>query len=59
VVVYRIVGKPVPGNRPVNMEIAPHARSATRTAAGNGSDPVLRADPHHHPGSGPAPTGTA
>jgi cell division protease FtsH len=57
--VYRIVGKPVPGNRPANMEIAPHARSATRTAAGNGSDPVLRADPHHHPGSGPAPTGTA
>jgi cell division protease FtsH len=56
--VYRIAGKPVPGDRPANLEIAPHTRAAARTAAGNGSDPALRADPQHHPGTGPAATGT-
>ena len=57
--VYRIAGKPVPGPRPANLEIAPHARSTARTAGGNGSDPALHADPQHRPGTGPATTGTA
>jgi cell division protease FtsH len=47
--VYRIVGKPVPGHRPQELAIAPHARS---TATGNGSDPALRADPQHRPETG-------
>jgi len=56
--VYQIVCKPAPGHQPQELAIAPHARSTARTAAGNGSDPALRADPQHRPTTGPAASGT-
>jgi cell division protease FtsH len=55
--VYQIAGKPVPGHRPQELAIAPHARSMATTAAGNGSDPALRTDPHHRPRPAPRPPG--
>jgi cell division protease FtsH len=56
--VYRIVGKPVPGHRPRELAIAPHAGSNSAAAAGDGSGPPLRADPQRRLATGPAPSGT-
>ena len=50
--VYRIVGKPVPEQRPEQMAIGPHPRAAAK-AAGDGSGPALKADRR------PSGTGTA
>jgi len=56
--VYRIVGKPVPGHRPKELAIAPHAKAAAGAVARDGSGPALRADPQHRSGTGPAASGT-
>ncbi len=56
--VYRIVGKPAPGRRPQELAIAPHAGSRSGAAAGDGSGPVLLADPQHRPGTGAATSET-
>jgi hypothetical protein len=53
--VYRIVGKPVPGHRPVELAIAPHTKAAA--VAPDGSSTPVRKDPHR-PGTGTAGSGT-
>jgi cell division protease FtsH len=54
--VYRIVGKPVPEHRPVELAIAPHTKAAA--VARDGSSAPVRKDPHR-PGTGPAGSSTA
>jgi hypothetical protein len=53
--VYQIVGKPVPGHRPVELAIGPHTKAAA--VARDGSSAPVRKDPHR-PGTGPAGSGT-
>src|SRR5215813_1284325 len=52
--VYRIVGKPEPGHRPVELAIGPPTKAAAAVARDGSSGPV-RKDPHR-PGTGPAGT---
>src|SRR5262250_944312 len=52
--VYQIVGKPVPGHRPVELAIGPPTKAAAAVARDGSSGPV-RKDPHR-PGTGPAGT---
>jgi cell division protease FtsH len=62
--VYRIVGKPVPEQRPEQMDIGWHTKAAAGPAATDGSGPALKADQHQNEkgaagngGSGTRPPG--